>query len=135
MAFGLATGVDAAGGVVGVPASVPVPVPGVGSVPVPVAGVEPPVVGVVVDVDALATDVAVGADFFADVLADPLPDFGLSDTCGDPLTLPDFGLSDTCGDPLTLPDFGLADAFGDLRLRTLVSLGGGGGDERCGYKR
>jgi hypothetical protein len=38
-----------------------------------------------------------------------LPDFGLSDPLGDPLTFPDFGLADALGDPLT---FGAAGAFG-----------------------
>ena len=89
MAFGSGAGAGVVGGVVGVLPSVPVPV--VGCVPV---------VGVVVD-DAVEADAIAGADFFADVIRDPLPEFALSDPLCDPPVLPDFGLPDILGDPLT----------------------------------
>ena len=100
IAFGSGAGAGVAGGVVGVLS--PVPVAGVGSVPV--EGVDPPAGGVVVEADATA-----GADFFADAMRDPFPDFALSDPLCEPLVFPDFGLADPFGDPLT---FVAAGAFG-----------------------
>jgi hypothetical protein len=103
IAFGSGAGAGVVGGVVGVLPSVPVP--GAGSVPG--VGVDPPVVGVVVG-DVVEADATAGADFFADVIRDPLPDFGLSDPLCDPLIFPDFGLADAFGGPLT---FLVAGAF------------------------